>query len=552
MSSFIGVLEPFSGNDFEPYQERLEAYFIANDIGQCEDDAEEAVKLKADKKKVAHTIAVIGKATYDTLKDLCLPNKPTEKSFDEICRLLTEYYRPSVLVVAEAYKFHQAKQEAGESVSVFANRLRRLSTNCKFDLFLQRALRDQFVCGIRNGNSLKKLLSQDKDFDACLNIAIADEAAEKECKSLNSLDSINYTNARNNRNSRNKTGNKPKCFCCGSETHFADKCPMKDTGIKCNYCNKSNHLTKECFKRKNDEYRKNKVNYVEEREVYSEVEVPMFKITQEEDIQGPTHMINTIRHNSYTTEVMLNGKSITMEIDTGSGVTLLSKADFMKIKGEENTLSSSRLILKGYTGDRIKCLGEKHMEVQINGQKKEVVIRVVDGNGPSLLGRDLISRFKLPWENIFKVSSSEYSDILQKYIHLFDNTVVGKIEGLQVQLHVNDSKPIFKKARPVPYAIRTKYEESLNKLEEQGIIEKVEFSEWASPVVPVLKPNGDLRLCGDYSSTINKNIISDVYPLPTLEDIINKVGYGESFTKLDLSQAFHQFELEAGSRNLLQ
>jgi len=53
---------------------------------------------------------------------------------------------------------------------------------------------------------------------------------------------------------------------------------------------------------------------------------------------------------------------------------------------------------------------------------------------------------------------------------------VGKLEGLQVQLHVNGSKSIFKKARPVPYAIRTKYEESLNKLEEQGILEKVEFS----------------------------------------------------------------------------
>ena len=71
----------------------------------------------------------------------------------------------------------------------------------------------------------------------------------------------------------------------------------------------------------------------------------MFKITQEEDIHGPTHMINTIRQNSYTTKVILDGKIIIMEIDTGSGVTLLSKTDFMKI-----ALSSSRLILKGYTG----------------------------------------------------------------------------------------------------------------------------------------------------------------------------------------------------------
>ena len=40
--------------------------------------------------------------------------------------------------------------------------------------------------------------------------------------------------------------------------------------------------------------------------------------------------------------------------------------------------------------------------------------------------------------------------------------------------------------------------------------------------------------------TINRNIISDVYPLPTLDEIVSKIGYGERFTKLDLSQAFHQ------------
>ena len=42
-------------------------------------------------------------------------------------------------------------------------------------------------------------------------------------------------------------------------------------------------------------------------------------------------------------------------------------------------------------------------------------------------------------------------------------------------------------------------------------------------------------------------LLSDVYPLPTLEDVVNKVGYGETFTKLDLSQAFHQFELDENS-----
>ena len=68
--------------------------------------------------------------TYDILKDLCLPDKPANKNFTDLCKLLRDYYKPSVLIVAEAYKFHQAKQEVGESVSEFANRLRRLSVNC--------------------------------------------------------------------------------------------------------------------------------------------------------------------------------------------------------------------------------------------------------------------------------------------------------------------------------------------------------------------------------------------------------------------------------------
>ena len=90
--AFIGALEAFDGNDFEPYQEHLESYFLANDIGVIEDENNEQQKIKADKKKVAYAIAVMGKATYNILKDLCLPAKPTDKQFEEICQLLKVYY----------------------------------------------------------------------------------------------------------------------------------------------------------------------------------------------------------------------------------------------------------------------------------------------------------------------------------------------------------------------------------------------------------------------------------------------------------------------------
>ena len=133
--AYVGVIESFTGSDFESYQERLEAYFLANDIGTINDDVTEEQRAVADKKKVAHTIAVIGKEAYNTLKDCCFPEKPSEKKFADICKILKEHYKPSVLIVAETYKFHQAKQEVGEGVASYANRLKRLAANCKFENF---------------------------------------------------------------------------------------------------------------------------------------------------------------------------------------------------------------------------------------------------------------------------------------------------------------------------------------------------------------------------------------------------------------------------------
>ena len=60
----FGTLEPFDGADFTDYGERLNAYFIAHNIGQVAADASEAAEREADKKKVAVTISLIGKTVY--------------------------------------------------------------------------------------------------------------------------------------------------------------------------------------------------------------------------------------------------------------------------------------------------------------------------------------------------------------------------------------------------------------------------------------------------------------------------------------------------------
>ncbi|KAK3734690.1 hypothetical protein QZH41_002110 [Actinostola sp. cb2023] len=248
----------------------------------------------------------------------------------------------------------------------------------------------------------------------------------------------------------------------------------------------------------------------------------------------------------YQLTVAIDGKDVPMEIDTGSSVTLLSSRDFRRLGGSTSTLKPATVVLKSYTGDVIKCLGEKKMCIQVDDQVHDLTTRVVEG--PSLLGRDMMSKFTLPWHRIFSVVSTTAGDIIQQYPELFDNNTVGKLKGVQVSLRVNDDNPVFVKPRVVPFAIRGQYEAALEKLEAEDIIEKVEHSDWASPTVPVVKPDGGMRICGDYSVTINKFSVLEQYPVPTLEELLSKLSGGGKYTKLDLSQAYHQLELTPESR----
>ncbi len=69
------------------------------------------------------------------------------------------------------------------------------------------------------------------------------------------------------------------------------------------------------------------------------------------------------------------------------------------------------------------------------------------------------------------------------------------------------------------------------------------FSEWAAPIVPVVKRDGNVRICGDYKLIVNTVLKTDPYPLPRIEDIFASLSGGKTFTKLDLEHAYQQVPL---------
>ena len=111
-----------------------------------------------------------------------------------------------------------------------------------------------------------------------------------------------------------------------------------------------------------------------------------------------------------------------------------------------------------------------------------------------------------------------------------------------------DATPKFFKARTVPLALKEKVEAELQNLESMGIISPVESSRWAAPIVPVLKQNGAVRICGDYKVTVNQACLIDSYPLPQVEQLLASLSGGNLFSKLDMSQAYLQLPLDEESK----
>ena len=100
----------------------------------------------------------------------------------------------------------------------------------------------------------------------------------------------------------------------------------------------------------------------------------------------------------------------------------------------------------------------------------------------------------------------------------------------------------------MPYCLKEKVEKELERLVDLKIITPVSFSDWAAPIVPVIKQDGTVRLCGDYKITVNQAAKTESYPLPRIEDLFTAFSGGKIFTKLDLSNAYQQVLLHEDSQ----
>ncbi len=89
------------------------------------------------------------------------------------------------------------------------------------------------------------------------------------------------------------------------------------------------------------------------------------------------------------------------------------------------------------------------------------------------------------------------------------------------------------------------------RLTEMGVLLPVQYSEWDTSIVPVVKKNRAVCICGDFKLTINPVLHIEHYPLPRIEDLFASLAWGQCFSKLDLSHAYLQMRVEEESTKFL-
>ena len=339
----IGCIGAFNPADetFISYQERLEEYLLANNIGTVAAKATVIQKAAADRKKVAVLTTVIGPKVYGTLRDLCTPNTPKDKSFTNLCVLLQNFYKPKTLEVAETFKFNQCKQQDGESVSGFMAWLRRLSASCEFGGNLTRRLRDQFVSGVKNTETRKKLLQKDHILDECLTAALADEASIREVehlgKQLHVEDAhhMKYTPRFKKNLTPSTKKSKYRCFSCGGSSHKRDKCKFRDA--VCHRCGKKGHTKKACIQKseKSD----------------------LHQMTEEPEEQESLYNLDIKSDgSSIIVPMQIEGVDVKMQLDTGCSLSLIPKTLYDE-KFQHIPLQPTNVTLTTYTGEKLEPNG---------------------------------------------------------------------------------------------------------------------------------------------------------------------------------------------------
>lgn len=554
------------GEDFEIYINRLQQFFVLSDI-------------KDDIKKIAALTTLGGGELYKVIVSLIAPKKEKDYKYEELIELLQIHFAPKKNIIAESYKFYKRDQLQSESIAEYIIELKTLAKECDFGDFLERALRDRFVCGVHSEKIQQRLLNETdlKEFKKACEIAQMMETTESNVKEMNSGE-INYigrternkkqlSRGDTNENGTNNNSNERTESRGGQQRggYYGSR-NFRRNNVRCNGCGRMGHILRFCRynqqsesnKQPESEKNKQNLNYLDNEEDTCDFNFQYLNLFSSKKVDGP--LMKTVH---------INGVEIKMEIDTGAYRSVIQlelfKQKFPHVKMETSSQRATVI-----TGESVTLAGVVSVKVEHEDNLFDLELAVVDTNNNfvTLMGRNWLDVFWPKWRTSFdKLTDNELNgfnelntlnvekykkEMFAKYRNVFSDNFFEPIKDFEAEIILKpDTPPIFCKAYPVPFGIRPVVEKELDKLVKFGILKPIKHSKFASPIVIVKKPNGSIRICVDCKRSINRYIETEHYPLPIIDDILADLTGCTVFCVLDLAGAYQQLALSERSQEYL-
>ena len=168
MPATQGAISQFDAKveDFASYIERLNYYFIANDV-------------TTDQKKKSILLTVCGPTTFKLIRNLADAHQLEAKPYEEIVKMVKDHCDPKPSCIVQHFKFNTRSRGADESIAAYVTALREIAKHCQYK-DLPEMLRDRLVCGVNHEGIRQRLLSEkDLKYDRALEIAQSMESAEQ-------------------------------------------------------------------------------------------------------------------------------------------------------------------------------------------------------------------------------------------------------------------------------------------------------------------------------------------------------------------------------------
>ncbi|XP_058827813.1 uncharacterized protein LOC131687739 [Topomyia yanbarensis] len=473
--------------------------------------------------------------------------------YDVAIRCLDQYFEPFRRKTYERHLFHQIVQQPGERFTDFVMRMRKQIARCNYESsVVDELIADRIAQGCISDELRTKLLQKDRSLEEMITLGTSMAESQQQSKKLgrpvvHQEQEIHAVSKRPFRNGqqitdrqsiyqpRNQQNNRFTCYGCGrrGHTHGSMECPAKHT--KCAACGKIGHWAKRCYSSGGQKRRfDNPASYPKAKRIRA--------VSDEfEKGQSKDYVFYAMGGNVFTFKV--GGIQVPMTIDSGSDANIITKEIWEQLKeAKVNIMKATTKVdrsLIGYDSKLpMKICGTFSAEIEAGENKTVAKFYVVENGQRCLLGDHTAKNLK-----VLKVGFDVDA------VEVKPKKPFPKIRGVVIEIPIDhDVQPVQQSYRRPPIAWESKIEEKLKSLMEMDIIEPVPGpSPWVSPVVPVMKDSGEIRLCIDMRRA-NQAVLRESHPLPLVDELLGSVCGAVRFSKIDIKDAYHQVEISERSR----